>query len=303
MKGLLDILKIRYEAVIQSSNDSSFYNNVHEYIDWIVKNPELNEIIEISAKDYRIKHADIWDGKTGTFKDSEERTRQTYKLEKFSLYASSFCILESRIYFPLEDYKTTNDPDYAQDPAVFLMLRDIKDIPRIKWGKLKNELPNRWNLKNLINLNKWYAGMREHYENQLKQFHTDFLTAIEKANKDNLPKINNKIPLLFNSRTGDFSYFKTKGKIALGTNEFKIFSLLYSRIGIFVDHLTIYKALNTNNTEVRKSQKSALSQVIRNIKEKLEILPKDKAINPDIFENTPKGGYRLIFKDKLTTTE
>jgi len=300
---MIDILKIRYEAVIQSPTDTDFYNNVHEYIDWIVKTPQLNAVIEASAKEYRIKAGQIWEGKTGEKKDSEERSRQMYKLERFNLYASVYCVLEGRIYFPLEDYKTTNDPDYAQDPAVFLMLKGIKDIPRKPWGKLKNEMPNRWSLKNLVIINSWYAGMRKEYESGLKQFHTDFLTAVERVKNNNLPEVNNKIPLRFNSKTGDFSYFNTRGTLALGTNEYKIFSLLYSNTGIFVDYLKLYQVINNEINEVRKYHKETLSQVIRNLKEKLEILPKDKAINPDIFENTPKGGYRLISKDRIINTE
>ena len=303
MKELIDVLEIRYHTAIDSKYDSLFYHNVYSYVDWIVKNPKLNSVLEKMGNEYRSKNIKIWDGKTNTKEDSEERSRQTTKLERFDAYCF-YTSFEVRIYWMLDEYYKTSEPDYAQNPCALLMLKGIKNIPRKEWSKLKNELPNRWSLSNLKMYNKWYEGQRKNYEIELKQFHTEFIAELTKTKNQNLPEINEKLTgFRFNPQTGDFSYFKTKGTIALGTNEFKIFSLLYSRIGIFVDHLTIYKALNTNNIEVKKSQKSALSQVIRNIKEKLEILPKDKAVNPDIFENTPKGGYRLIFKDTSITTE
>ena len=46
MKEILDILKTRYEVTIKSEYDSLFYNNVYEYVDWIVKNPQLNAVLE-----------------------------------------------------------------------------------------------------------------------------------------------------------------------------------------------------------------------------------------------------------------
>jgi DNA-binding winged helix-turn-helix (wHTH) protein len=179
------------------------------------------------------------------------------------------------------------------------MLKGIENIPRKEWSKLKNELPDRWSLSNLKKYNKWYKGERKNYEIELRQFHTGFLAELTKTKGKNLPEIKEQLTgFSFNPSTGDFSYFKTKGTIALGTNEFKIFSLLYSRIGNFVDHLTLSREMNTDIIEVRKSHKDSLSQVIRNIKRKFGILPKTKISNPDIFNSTPKAGYRLINKDK-----
>lgn len=45
MNRFLDILKTRYEAVLQSSSDSVFYQNIHNYIGYIVKTPKLAEIV------------------------------------------------------------------------------------------------------------------------------------------------------------------------------------------------------------------------------------------------------------------
>lgn len=86
MKDIIDILKTRYEVTIKSEYDSLFYDNVYEYIDWIVKNPQLNSILENMGNEYRNKHIKIWEDKTNTPEDSAERTRQTIKLERFNAY-------------------------------------------------------------------------------------------------------------------------------------------------------------------------------------------------------------------------
>lgn len=298
MDELIDILKARYETAINSKYDSLFYHNVYSYVDWIVKNPKLNSVLERMGNEYRSKHIKIWDGKTNTKEDSEERSRQTTKLERFDAYCF-YTSLEVRIYWMLDEYYKTSEPDYAQNPCALLMMKGIKNIPRKEWSKLKNELPNRWSLSNLKMYNKWYEGQRKNYEIELKQFHTEFIAELTKTKDKNLPETKEQlIGFNFNPKTGDFSYYQTKGTIALGTNEFKIFSLLYGCIGNFVDHLTLSREMNTNITEVRKSHKDSLSQVIRNIKRKFGILPKTKTSNPDIFNSTPKAGYRLINKDK-----
>lgn len=304
MKELLEILKTRYETTINSEYDSLFYDNVHAYVDWIVKTPELNNVLEKIEKEYRDKHIAIWEGKTNTKEDSEERARQTQKLERFDTYCL-FTLILVRIYWVLEEYKTTDEPDYAQDPKALLMLKGIKNIPRKEWSKLKNGLPDRWSLSSLKSYNEWYDGERKNYETALRQFHVNFLAEIVKNNKDDiLLSSNKKIPeLYFDSKTGDFRYYQTTGTIKPNTDEFKIFSLLYGRIGIFVKHIELSRIIDASATTISKSKRGSHSQVIRNIKKKLNILPKAKSINPDIFENAPKEGYRLINKDKKSKPE
>lgn len=307
MKEILDILKTRYETAINSQYDSLFYRNVHEYVDWIFKNPKLNSILENNSNEYRTKHSDIWEHKSYTEKELKEKSMQTYKLERFSLYANYFVDLEMRIYWPIEIYKTSNEPDYLQDPfAVMLLNNGYDKLPIKEWRKLstENNRPNLWDKDSLKSYDNWYKGQRKNYEIKLRQFHADFLTEIERTKESNVLEINDGLTAFeFKPRTGDFRYYQTEGTIALGTNEFKMFSLLYRSIGIFVDHLTLSRVMNTNITTVSKSHKDSLSQVIRNLKEKFGILPKTKTSNPDFFKNNPKAGYRLIFKDINTKTE
>jgi hypothetical protein len=307
MKEILDTLKTRYQAVLESGTDSLFYDNVHKYIDWIVKTPKLNEVIVQGAKEYGIKHRDIWKNKTGEIEDSKERTRQTYKLEKFSLYASNYIDLEMFIYFPLEEYKTTNEPDYLQDPFALMLLNGgYKKLPLNKWRKLafENNRPDLWGKENLKEFDIRYKGKRKYYKNKVKQFHADFLTEISRVNtQDSFETQKEELPLKLNFRTGEFTYCKTSGTIPLKTKEFKVLSLfLYSK-DYFADYLSLCKATSLGITEVRKAHKDELAQTIKDLKIRLKILPKTKTSNPDIFKVIKKVGYQLIFKAKTENTE
>jgi hypothetical protein len=307
MKELLDVLKTHYETAINSKSDSLFYRNVHEYVDWIFKNPKLNSILEESSKDYGIKHRDIWKIEAEKQKEIDEMARRTYKLEKFSLYANYFVDLEMRIYWPIEIYKTSDEPDYLQDPfAVMLLNNGYSNLPIKEWRKLSFEKnrPDLWGKSNLETYDNWFKGKRENYEIKLKQFHADFLTEISRVNiQDLFETQKEELPLKLNFRTGEFTYCKTSGTIPLKTKEFKILSsLLYSK-DYFSDYLSLCKATSQGITEVRKAHKDELTQTIKDLKMRLKILPKTKTSNPDIFKVIKKVGYQLIFKGKTENTE
>lgn len=302
MKDILDILKTRYRAVLESSSDSLFYRNIHAYINWIKKNPKLNVVVEDSYKEYGIKHVAIWDGKTGEAEDSKERSRQTHKLEKFSLSASNFVDLEMLIYFPLEIYMTSDEPDYLQEPFAVMLLNDgYKNLPIKKWKGLAflKGRPTLWDKSNLKEYDVRYKGKRKYYENELKQFHADFLTEISRVNTQDLFETQKEeLPLKLNFRTGEFTYCKTSGTIPLKTKEFKVLYLLLHSKDYFTDYLSLCKATSQGITEVRKAHKDELVQTIKDLKNRLKILPKTKTSNPDIFQVIKNVGYQLIFKGK-----
>lgn len=177
MKDLVNVLMTRYEAVLQSSHDSLFYQNVHAYLDWIVKNPSLYAIIKKSEEEYHRKHSEIWRVRKTSDVEIDEQSEFTYKLERFNLYAAHYCILECRIYLPIEDYKTTNDPDCEQDPVALIMLKGIKKLPIKKWY---HKFFFKWRPERVSIYNKWYEGKRDYYQNELRQFHVDFVTELEK---------------------------------------------------------------------------------------------------------------------------
>ena len=99
--------------------------------------------------------------------------------------------------------------------------------------------------------------------------------------------------LTFNKISGDFILGETRGTLGSGTQEFKLMlKLLTSKLyqSKYDDLLVeFYPEQKISATIMRQF----LSQIIRNIKEKMKILPKNKNSNPDIFINLRNFGYRI----------
>lgn len=128
---------------------------------------------------------------------------------------------------------------------------------------------------------------------------TEIKEQLEK--KDERKKLNNKKKvikiqvkkdkLVFNGNTGDFKYNKIEGNFTLDSQEYSVFwTILNSN-----DYLARYeKILENLGWANNKTSKSNLTRVIRNIKRKLKILPKNKKKNPDLFDNDKNVSYRII---------
>ena len=293
MNNLLKTLKILYTSALQSDSDSTFYFGVHAYIDLIVKTPVLSAIMEKSDIDYHREHAEIWQIRKSTDYELDYQSELTNRLESLSLYAAHYVPLLVQIYEPLEEYINPS-PDLKDrlDPIALLMVKGFQHTERT----------GLWSTKHLKILNKKYEGKRKEYENHLKQFHADFVKVVEKI--EELPvELPKEIPLTFNSRTGDFAFFALKGNLSLGTQEFKVFSKLYNSPDYQAEYLTLLKSYNSNVEVATKSYRDNLSLIIRNLKEKLGILPSTPTSNPDIFKNNKKVGYRLVFSHIDKTAE
>ena len=111
MNKFINSLKTRYEAVLQSSSDPLFYQNIHAYIDFIKTTPALSAIMEKSEHDYHTKF--IEKRNAGRHENDITYNEKISRLERFSLYASHYCVLEVRIYYPIEYYK--NPPPEVGD--------------------------------------------------------------------------------------------------------------------------------------------------------------------------------------------
>jgi len=212
MRELLDILKTRYDAVLQSDSDRLFYLNIHAYIDIIVKNPEFLTIMDKYETEYTKAHRDIVRPYTEDEEVLDERGRQVIKLERFNLYTSGYCSLLMRIYLPLEDYKNP-DPELVgrYDPVVFLMLD----------GLSRTMTMGLWSKEALKTYNRWYDGQRKEYENNLRQFHANFITEIGLRLLKEKPIITEpakEIPVIKNQ----LSFDKEKSVLTINDNEIKI---------------------------------------------------------------------------------
>jgi hypothetical protein len=285
MNPLVESLKTRYEAVFQADTDSRFYQNLHHYFDYVVKTPSLNDLLEASEKDYRAKHIAIWerDHKL-TDEEADEREERTYRLERFNLFAVGSWIY-ARIYLPIEDYKNSIDEsEFDQDPIAVLMIRGIKNI-NPEYAK-KN--PFKWGKDRLRMLNRRFEGKRADYEKQLKSFHLLLLDAVEKTSAPKVePTPTPTIPLMLNSRTGDFVLYKIRGNFSPISQEFKVLATLLNSPDHQATYLELVKAAYPHLTEATKTSKQLLYKIVDGIKKKL---------GAPVIENVQRVGYRLIFK-------
>jgi hypothetical protein len=255
LESLKDALKTRYEAVLQSSSDSQFYLNIHAYIDLIRKTLFLSKIMGDSENQYRKQHMAIWPDKSKTDKEADEREERTIRLERFNLFTAHFSWLEVRIYDPIEDYKNTDAPDDEQDPVALLMIKGIKNIKTKKWSD-----------KTLKMYNRWFEGKRERYENDLRQFHADFLTAISQAPKleeknetsfdveNSMLKINGKNVKITLKNDPPNSHYVLEYIFDKGIKEKAYYTDILEEkfFNEKMDHMSMYRACNDIQDKVRK---------------------------------------------------
>lgn len=106
--------------------------------------------------------------------------------------------------------------------------------------------------------------------------------------------------LQFNKETGDFVFGRVKNKLNQGTQEFRVFLKLLENKSHQAKYETLLQEMYPKERIEKRNMKvykMNLALVIRNIKEKLGILPREKRKNKEIFKNLKKwGGYRLLLK-------
>lgn len=282
------LLNIRYKTALESITDSLFYQNIHGYLDVIQKTPKFISVINNAEKAY--------------YKSVKENNGTSHKLEHFNLYTRDYLTLFLRVYLPIEDFKTTSDIDGQQDPVALLYIYGIKSGKVDNWCKNRKTTPYKDAKKEMVDHLKW-IGERKEYELALKQFHADFLTAYMQ-NTGDMDEVNEiKIPLSLHPITGDFSFLGHRGTLNPKSQEFKVISTLLSSENHLAEYATLIQTYRTYNPESSKVLKPELAQIIKNIKEKLSILPTTPESKPDIISNVKNVGYRLISPDKIGKPE
>ncbi|MFA7309293.1 MAG: hypothetical protein WC050_00105 [Candidatus Paceibacterota bacterium] len=284
MINLQESLKIRYDAVFESDNNSRFYQNLHHYFDLVIKDPVLHGLYEASENELREKHIAVWerDHKL-TDEEADDRAERTDRLERFSLYAVG-CFTEAWVYDPLEDYKNAiNEPEYDLYPEALVMMKGVENIN----PEYAKRSPTKWGRENLKRLARRYAN-RESFENRLKQFHLMLLAEVEKLPKMEAPKEPpaKECPLLLNRRTGDFVLSDVRGTFTPSSKEFKVLLALCESPDMQASHADLIRAAYPNRTEPTKTDRMDLYPIIQGIKEKLKL---------DVLHNVAQVGYRLVF--------
>jgi len=232
--------------------------NIHGYIDLIIRTPELIALVEIEKARYYAKLNHVG--------------RNSTKIERLNFYTAHWVDLYIPVYYPLEDYKNTDDPDDRQDPNALIMFYGA-DSSQVKgWAKYIHNGPTyRYGMQMI----KSYARSmltRPHLERSLRQLHISLLTAYT-LNTDTTTTPIPTIPLDINPRTGEFVYFNVKGSFNLKEKAYKVINHLLESEDYFAEYPDLINTYSKYKIAASTSLKSELHQVIKTAKEKLEILP------------------------------
>lgn len=271
MDKLIDTLKTRYEAVLQSSSDQRFYKNVHRYIDFIVKTPKLVHMINESEQKYSRQHYDVWNPPVYDDEENDRREDKTRSLEALSLFAGDYCLLFERIYRPIEDQIINN----IDSPQVILMTHGAR---------------NSLEASTLSLFGHWYFGKRKYYQECLIRFHGDFLPEFDVVGEENIKQHT----FDFNQRTGDLLLDGKKITFNPKTKQYKIFFTLFNSPDYQSDFDTLSKIVRSNSKETMSGLKNKIYNSVRLMNQKIGFR---------FIDNVPLFGYRLLINDKTEKTE
>ena len=185
------------------------------------------------------------------------------------------------------------------------MLYGLKSTYAEHWAKNRPTMPYKDALKELKVYNRWFDGKRKEYEEDLRQFHVDFLSTVLTEKEDILDTakiIAKRPPIYLDPHTGSFSFFNITGTLNPKGQEFKVLSTLLTSKDYFAEYPVLIQSYRAYKAESSKTLKPELTQIIKIMKEKLGILQAEHP-NPDIFFNVKNLGYRLIYPDSKDRPE
>lgn len=197
---IADNLNTRFNIVVQSTSELEFYQNLYHYFDFIHKTPQLLAIFEASEEEYTKNHSNLWK-KFTTDEEIDEAAAQTTKLERFNLFAVGSAIYV-RIYWPIDDYRKTNESDKNQDVVAVILMRGSEYAISLK----------KWSKDTIKTYTRWFDGKRDYYEKHFRLFHTMFLDELSK------PKSDIKLKIEFNGEQSILTIGDKKVSIKLRTD-------------------------------------------------------------------------------------
>lgn len=175
MSDIIEGLNAGFNIAIQSTSERELYQNLHPYFDYVLKTPELKAIWDESEREYTKQHWELWKDRPKTDEEADEADARTMKLERFNLYAIG-TLIYCRIYFPIEDYKTTDEPDEEQDPVAVILMRGPEYVEYLQKKKIETRI--RWGDWATNRYKHWFKDKRSMYESSLRRFHVMMLDAL-----------------------------------------------------------------------------------------------------------------------------
>lgn len=291
---LVQGLNKHFDIVTTSKTEHDFYMNVYRYFDYIFIHPQLKQLYEKAENDYRKKSIDIWAGyEYHKDNDGDRRSSETFLMERFDMFCHA-AYLEGRVYEKIKHYQECDTPDTCGDFYGALLVRGLNFV-------LKNHKPNYPSLRNrkrdiTQTYNNWYKNQRDRYQYELGQFHMMFLVEVEKIELTEVPEMKKFTPFL-NLETGDFHYMGSRGNFTISGQEFNVLKTLSESPNYQATYLKLVQSFIPSVERVTSVQKDALRTVIRNIKEKLGVLPKSPHSKKDPFKVIRLYGYKLVIPD------
>lgn len=268
MNEVIDELNHHYKCAFKEGTQLHFYQHVYSYIEIILNNPILSSIISEQAEKLKKELNDIIENPLISSKLREELLERA---KNYSVYSSYFN-LYTRVYLPILD--NNNDVKLNEEMSNNLFyVFGIEDLDERQQSTYK------WSFDNHINKAK-----------ELFTFlHTNLIPLIEQNDAKKIIK-KKDIDFSFDSNTGKYKYRKTEGTLSPKTKEYIFINALY----LSKNHQANYEELLGGDIEkASKYSKKVLADTVRDIKRKLNILPKEKGSNPNIIKNVSKYGYKL----------
>lgn len=193
------------------------------------------------------------------------------------------------------------------------------DLSRYWLTKILSKLKSEGCIKDIVALNsqnEWHSAIADpekdftisfsaddkklkDYKNKLLEESKNVLPSekmMEKLSEDKAHIIDLKpIKFKFNKHTGDFTLNKISGNFPPNGQEYNFIKIITKNKEYQADYLHLaQEIINPTIEKISKANKMDLSGILKNIKQKMKILPKKEAKNKDIFKNQKKFGYRIM---------
>lgn len=196
----------------------------------------------------------------------EKRVAFSLQLENFYKYVSALPRLGSVVNVP---FSALIEEEEFEVVKVLFHLEQNNIIEKINWFDTDS-----WKVDFLQGLDSEYI----HHDNMKKTR----LTEIK------------EIGLSINENTGDVTLGTKRESFNPESREFKVLKCLLHSPDFQANYKKLISAYSENYSELSlTSQKKDLVEIIRNVKNRLGILPKKTRVNNDIFENSKSMGYRI----------
>ena len=273
---IVNLLDRHLKAIEDSQSDAECYKHIHGFIKLLLETPTLKVILD--AEEDRFRH-------------EMQFTEDNLKVEEENFYQAYFVSSYVRIYLPIKHYWNSDEPDEQQDPLALLLLWG-RDQPRTKrWINGHEFFTARERKKTLRTYERWFDHGRQEYVQEIKNLHLAVVSELAKGTTTVEPRQAQELFVL-DTISGDFRLGELTGTLNVSTQEFRVIATLYTAENYRAPYLELINCLKKID-KVTKPDKESLGIMIRNLKMKLGILPKDKRVNEDIFINEVHYGYRL----------